>query len=90
MNQAELIAAVSDRTDISKGDVENILKATGAVVQENLPLSGEITLPGIGKLKTKQTAARIGRNPKTGDAIKIPAKTKAVFTVAKALKDALE
>lgn len=90
MNQAELITAVSEHTSLSKVDVEAVLKATASIVQENLPVSGEITLPGIGKLKTKQTAARTGRNPRTGDEIQIPAKTKPVFVAAKVLKDIFE
>lgn len=90
MNQAELIAAVSDKTDFAKADIEHILKATGDVAQAALAGKGEVTLPGIGKLKTKVTAARTGRNPKTGEALEISAKTKAVFVVAKALKDAIQ
>lgn len=90
MNQAELIAAVSDKTEHAKSDVERILKAAGDVVQCALVCTGEVTLPGVGKIKTKKTAARTGRNPKTGEELKIPAKTKAVFVPAKALKDAIE
>ncbi|KAF3999034.1 HU family DNA-binding protein [Glaciimonas immobilis] len=90
MNQVELVAAISDRTDISKSDIDSILKTVGAIVQEQLPLGGDIALPGIGKLKTRQSAARTGRNPKTGDVLDIPAKTKAIFVVAKSLKDALQ
>ena len=89
MNQAELIAAVSDKTEFAKADIEHILKATGDVAQAALAGNDEVTLPGIGKFKTKATAARIGRNPKTGEALNIPAKTKAVFVAAKVLKDAL-
>ena len=90
MNQTELIAAVSDKTDFAKSDIESILKAAGDVVQGALANAGEVTLPGIGKIKTKQTAARTGRNPKTGETLEIPAKTKPVFVPAKALKDAIE
>lgn len=89
MNQAELIAAVADRTGVAKTNVEAVLKSTADQVYETLSLGDEVALPGLGKLKTKQTAARIGRNPKTGDELKIPAKTKPVFVAAKALKDAV-
>ncbi|MEO6917643.1 MAG: HU family DNA-binding protein [Collimonas sp.] len=90
MNQAELIVAVSDKTGFAKSDIEHILKATGDAAQAALAGNDEVTLPGIGKLKTKVTAARTGRNPKTGEALEISAKTKAVFVSAKALKDAIQ
>ena len=48
----------------------------------------EVTLPGIGKLSVKQSPARIGRNPATGESINIPARNKPHFSAAKALKDA--
>jgi DNA-binding protein HU-beta len=54
-----------------------------------LQQGGEVTLPGLGKLKTKQSAARTGRNPHSGEEINIPAKTGVKFVAAKALKDAV-
>ena len=51
--------------------------------------TGEITLPGIGKLVKKDRAARMGRNPMTGESIQIPAKVVVKFRVAKAAKDAV-
>lgn len=89
MNQAELIAAVSDKAGVAKSDIERILKNVADVAHMALATGDEVTLPYIGKLKTKQTAARTGRNPQTGEALEIPAKTKPVFVAAKALKDAI-
>lgn len=51
---------------------------------------GELSLPGVGKLKVKQAAARPGRNPKTGETLTIPAHKKVVFTACKELKEAMK
>ena len=51
---------------------------------------GEISLPGVGKLKVKEAAARPGRNPKTGETLTIPAHKKVVFTACKELKEAMK
>ena len=55
----------------------------------NLLDGGEISLPGLGKLKVKETSARTGRNPRTGERIDIPASRKVVFTPGKEFKEAL-
>lgn len=89
MNQAELIAAVTEKTDLSKKQTESLLKIVGDVVTSALESGGEVTLPGLGKLTVKAKAARTGRNPKTGEEIEIPAKTVPHFSAAKALKDAV-
>lgn len=89
MNQAEFIDAVAEQTGVSKKDLKTILDAVGGVAHAELVDGGEVTLPGLGKLKTATKPARTGRNPATGDSIEIPAKTVVKFTVAKALKDAV-
>ena len=89
MNQAELIAAVTDKTDLSKKQTETLLKIVGDVVTGALAKGDEVTLPGLGKLTVKTSAARKGRNPATGAEMDIPAKTKPHFSAAKALKDAV-
>jgi len=89
MNQAELYNAIAIASGISKKDIESVLKATGEVVTEQLKAGGEVTLPGLGKLSTKEKAARTGRNPATGEEIQIAAKTVPHFSASKALKDAV-
>jgi DNA-binding protein HU-beta len=89
MNQAELIGSIAHETGISKKDVETVLKIAGEAVKTALCNSGEVTLPGIGKLTVKTSAARKGRNPATGAEIDIPAKQKPHFSAAKVLKDAV-
>lgn len=89
MNQAELILKTAAVSGISKKDVEHVLKTAGEVVSTALVDEGEAVLPGLGKLSVTQRAARTGRNPKTGEAIEIPAKKVPHFSAAKALKDAV-
>lgn len=89
MNKQELIDAVADETDLAKATVSRVLDAQAELATLVLQQGGEVTLPGLGKLKTKQSAARTGRNPHTGEEIDIPAKTSVKLVVAKALKDAV-
>lgn len=99
MNQKDLIEAVrlqgarnngylNDR--VTKKDAEAWLSAVCDVAAVELAEGGEVTLPGLGKLKTASKPARTGRNPQTGEAIQIPAKTVLKFVPAKALKEALK
>ncbi len=91
MNQAELVAAISNSSGLPKTQVETVLKRLGTTVQA--ALSGgsahEVTLPGIGKLSLTHKAARTGRNPRTGEELQIAARNAPKFTAAKALKDAV-
>lgn len=92
MNQAELINAISGHPQnigTSKVTIKFVLDAQAEAVQEALAGGGEVTLPGLGKLTVKKRAARTGRNPKTGEELKIKAKTVPHFTAAKVLKDAV-
>lgn len=89
MNQAELISKIAEVTCHSKSIVEHIVKTLGDVAQAELQEGGEVTLPGLGKLSVKTSAARTGRNPKTGETLEIAAKNKPHFSAAKALKDAV-
>lgn len=70
--------------------VENTFNAMCAVMAAELLGGGEISLPGVGKLKVKEAAARPGRNPKTGETLTIPAHKKVVFTACKELKEAMK
>lgn len=92
MNQAELINEIAQQHDnagVSKATIKWVLDAQAKVAQAALDSGDEVTLTGLGKLTTKLKAARIGRNPKTGEEIEIPAKTVPHFSAAKALKDAV-
>jgi DNA-binding protein HU-beta len=89
MNQSELITKVASISGESRKAVEAVLKSTADVIGSTLGEGGEVTLPGLGKLFVKERAAREGRNPKTGEAILIPAGKSPGFKAAKALKDAV-
>ena len=87
MNKAELIAAVSDRTGLSRKDSEKALGAVLDAVTETLVEGDKVQLVGFGVFETKQREARTGRNPQTGAEIQIPASRSPVFKAGKVLKD---
>ncbi|MDD5249679.1 MAG: HU family DNA-binding protein [Rhodocyclaceae bacterium] len=89
MKQAELIAKVAGAAKTFKSNAEDVVKALGEVITAALVAGDDVTIPGVGKLSVTSRAAREGRNPSTGEAIKIAAKRAPKFGAAKALKDAL-
>lgn len=89
MTQSQMLDVLAKNTDMSKKDVKCVLDALTALALKEVKKSGEFTLKGIGKLVKKHRKARMGRNPATGEAIKIKAKTVVKFRVAKATKDAV-
>ena len=89
MNKAELIAAVAEKTGLSKKDTEAVVSASLEVITESLAQGEKVQLVGFGSFETKARAARIGRNPRTKEEIKIPASKLPVFKAGKALKDAV-
>ena len=89
MNKAELIAAVAEKTGLSKKDTEAVVSASLEVITESLAQGEKVQLVGFGSFETKARAARIGRNPRTKEQIEIPASKTPVFKAGKALKDAV-
>lgn len=89
MNQSELILKTAQISGLAKKDVEHVLKTAGDVIGAALIEESEAALPGLGKLVAAQKAARPGRNPKTGEAMTIPARKSVKFKAAKLLTDAL-
>mgnify|MGYP000835763849 FL=1 len=89
MNKTELVAAMADKTELSKKDAEAALKAFTDVVAEELKKGEKIQLVGFGTFEVSERAAREGRNPTTGATIKIPASKAPKFKAGKALKDAV-
>lgn len=87
MNKTELVAAMADKTELSKKDAEAALKAFTDVVAEELKKGEKIQLVGFGTFEVSERAARTGKNPQTGKAIKIPASKAPKFKAGKALKD---
>lgn len=89
MNKTELIAAAAEKAGLSKKDTEAVITATLASITEALQNDDKVQLVGFGSFEVKERAARIGRNPKTKEAIEIPASKAPVFKPSKALKDIL-
>lgn len=87
MNKTELVAAMAEKAEISKKDAEKALKAFTETVAEELKKGEKIQLVGFGTFETTARAARTGKNPQTGKAIKIPASTAPKFKAGKGLKD---
>ena len=87
MNKTELVAAMAKETNLSKKDVEAVLKSFTDVVASELKTGGEIQLGGVGTFEVSERAAREGRNPQTGETMKIAASKAPKFKAGKALKD---
>ncbi len=87
MNKTELAAAIAEKVEIPKKDAEAVLNAMMEAVGEALKKGDKIQLIGFGPFEVKERAARVGRNPKTLEEIKIPASKYPVFKAGKALKD---
>lgn len=89
MNKAELIAAVAEKTGLSKKDTEKVVNATFDTITETLETGEKVQLVGFGVYDVKARGARIGRNPKTKEEIEIPASRVPTFKAGKALKEAV-
>ena len=87
MNKTELVAAMAEKAGLSKKDAEAALKAFTDAVAEELKKGGKIQLVGFGTFEVSERAAREGRNPLTGESMKIAASKAPKFKAGKALKD---
>ena len=90
MNKAELIAVVAEKSGLSKKDSEKAVSALIDAVTEGLQSGEKVQLVGFGVFEVKARAARMGRNPKTKEQIKIAASKVPVFKAGKAFKDAID
>lgn len=89
MTQAQVATYLADKVGINKKQAKETLDELSALVVKELKKEGSLRLAGLGIFRKRKTKARMGRNPATGAAIKIPARTRLRFTAAKALKDAV-
>lgn len=87
MNKTELIAAVAEKTGMSKKDTEKFVSVVFDTVTDTIAAGEKVQLVGFGTFELKTREARTGRNPKTGAAIEIPASRAPVFKAGKGLKD---
>jgi len=89
MNKAELVDAIATSTKLTKADVTKVLDALVETSKAELKKGGEINLVGFLSLKKTKRSARTGRNPRTGEELKIPEKNIVTVKAGKALQDAV-
>lgn len=90
MNKAELIAAVAEKTGLTKKDSERAVNATFQAITDTIETGEKVQLVGFGVFDVKKREARVGRNPKTKEEIQIPASRVPVFKAGKALKETID
>ncbi|HJU39449.1 MAG TPA: HU family DNA-binding protein [Tahibacter sp.] len=89
MNKADFVSAVADAAELTKVDAAKAVEAVVEVVKKALKKGDTVSLVGFGTFAVRKRAARTGRNPRTGQTIKIKASKNPSFKAGKALKDAL-
>lgn len=89
MNKAELVDYVAKEADMTKADAQRAIEAIFGGIRGVLKKGGEVRLVGFGTFSVAKRAATTGRNPRTGEAIKIPASKQPKFKAGKELKEAV-
>ncbi len=89
MTKSQLVTLLAEKSGVTKKNANEMLEALANAAVTETKKNGQFVIPGVGKLVKSQRKARMGRNPQTGAAIKIPAKTVVKFRVAKACKDSV-
>ena len=89
MNKAELVAAIADEAELTKAKAEEVLNAALEAIKKAVTKADSVQLIGFGTFSSGKRAARIGRNPKTGEAIKIAASKTVKFSAGKGFKDSV-
>lgn len=87
MNKTELVAAVAERSGLTKKDAERVVSATFETITAELMKGEKVQISGFGIFEVKAREARVGRNPRTKEAIEIPASKIPAFKASKTLKD---
>ena len=90
MNKTELVAAAAEQTGMTKKDTEKALNAAFEVIASALSKGEKVQVSGFGIFEVKEREARMGRNPRTGEAMENAASRTPTFKASKTLKDALE
>ena len=90
MNKNELIAAVAENSGLTKKDTERVINAALDAISAQLAAGNRVQLTGFGIFEVKDRQARVGRNPRTKEAVQIPASKTPVFKPGKALKEIVE
>ncbi len=90
MNKRELIETVASAAQITKKEADAVVNATLDAIMDGLAKEGKVVIPGFGSFEVRNKTAREGRNPRTGEKVKIAAKRAPAFKPGKAMKDAVE
>ncbi|MBO4368216.1 MAG: HU family DNA-binding protein [Clostridia bacterium] len=89
MNKTELIEVVSSKAEVTKAEAGRVVNAVLEAVNEGLKSDGKVVLPGFGSFEVRKRTARVGRNPRTGEEIKIKASKVPAFRPGKGMKEAV-
>jgi len=89
LNKTDLINSVSEKAEVTKKDAEKVINAVFASISDALAANEKVQLVGFGTFEVKERAARVGRNPQTGETINIAAAKVPTFKAGKGLKDAV-
>jgi DNA-binding protein HU-beta len=89
MTKGQIVTHFAEKFDLSRKTASSIIEEMAALAIAEVKKTGSFTAPGIGKLVLSKRKARIGRNPATGESIKIPAKTVVKMRIGKAFKEAI-
>ncbi len=89
MTQTEIVGKMADETGLTRAQAKDFFTSLSELAKSEVNKNGEFTIPGFGKLVKAYRKAREGRNPATGQPIRIPAKTTVKFRVGKAMKDSV-
>ena len=89
MNKSELVDAIANGASLSKADASKALEATISAITNSLKSGQSVTIVGFGTFMVRESKARVGRNPRTGETIQISASQRPSFKAGKALKDSL-
>ena len=89
MTKSQIVSHLAEKAGIQKKAAAAVLEEIATLATKECKSSGQFVIPGLGKAVKANRKARMGRNPQTGEAIKIPAKTVVKFRVAKAVRDAI-
>lgn len=90
MNKEELVKEVAKKASVSQKAAADVIAATIETIEKTVAKGKKVTLVGFGSFEARKRAARTGRNPQTGAAIKIAAKTVPAFSAGKKFKDAVK
>ena len=89
LTKTQLVSLLAEKFSLTKNASKEILDELAKLAVVETKKTGSFTIPGVGKLVFSKRKARVGRNPQTGEPIKIPAKTVTKMRIAKAFKDAV-